>query len=347
MHILYSIRSRLIFSYSFAAMILLTIVVALLYWVTVSEIARHVSLSNFVTHERKLFILIFTAGAFFAFLSASIATGLGLRRLDALTRTVEEISAHSLDQRVIVSSLPKDLRPLGKAFNQMLERIEDSFSRLKQLSDDLSHELNTPVTNLIMQTEILLALPDLSLRSREAITSNLEELQRLSSLIKNILFLARTDNTNQIEKFEVIAEKEISKICEYYQPICDEKQLIISIEGSAVLQFNPPMFTRLLTNIISNAVKYTPNQGKINILISQDDDKTQFTIKDNGIGIDENDLPYVSNRFYRSNLSRSLEKRGVGLGLAMAYSIVKLHQGEIHIESAINIGTEVKLMFSV
>jgi two-component system heavy metal sensor histidine kinase CusS len=236
--------------------------------------------------------------------------------------------------------LPKELAPLGEAFNQMLDRIEISFARMHQMSADMSHELRTPITNLIGQTELLLSYEHSEMDYRNAQVSNLEELQRMASLVENILFLARAESQQpEIDKQVIQADAEIAKIIEYYQALAEDKHITITQQGNAMLRVNAVMFRRLLSNLISNAVKYTAPYGLVTVMVAKEQSQVILTLTDNGMGIPRQHLPRLFDRFYRVDDARSAQVTGSGLGLSIVKSIVDLHQGTIKIESEAGVGS--------
>ncbi len=268
----------------------------------------------------------------------------GLFSLDALIATVKRMTLGSLNERIDPAKLPPELRRLGLAFNEMLARMEASLSHLKHMADDLAHELKTPIASLSMQLELLLT-SERDPVAGETLASALEELQKMTLLVENILFLARTDGRHvQLEREPVMAEAAIGKIMEYYQPLCEEKKMDFQLAGSAQLLVHPIMFSRLINNIISNAVQYCPDHSQVKVAVTQDPDHVQIVVADNGPGIAAVHLPHLFERFYRVDAARSGAHRGTGLGLAIAQSIVRLHGGRIEIESVSGQGTQVNIL---
>lgn len=270
----------------------------------------------------------------------------GMSRLEELTETTKKITATSLDQQIDPESWPSELKTLAIAFNQMLQRIEASFSRLMQFSADLAHELRTPVNNLMGETEISLSRKCSVEEYQQLLGSNLEELHRISQIIDNLLFLARTENLKvDINKTKLNLEQEINLICDYYQAMAEEKNIKIIYDDNAELAANSIMFRRVISNLLSNALKYTPSGGMVKVNIKETNAEVHIKVSDNGIGIASEHLPHVFNRFYRIDTARSKESGGTGLGLAIVKSIMELHQGTISILSELGKGTEILLVF--
>lgn len=307
------------------------------------EVALDISHQSDITHQRLFFIIVLFSGLLLTFFANYYVTRRGLKGLNILIKIVKKINSVSLSHRINPDNLAPEIKPLSIAFNKMLERIENAFSELKQMADDLSHELSTPLTNVLMQTELLLSLSKENLEYRELLGSNLEELQKIQSFIQNILFLSRMDHLNQkIEKISLSVSTEIKKIIDYYGVLLEEKNIKIYINGDDRIVAHLVMFSRLMSNIISNAIKYSNLNGKIYITISADDKYVLIKVKDNGIGIAEHHLPYIFNRFYRVG---SFSPKGTGLGLAIAQSIVQRHEGKITLNSQLGTGTVVDIFF--
>jgi two-component system, OmpR family, heavy metal sensor histidine kinase CusS len=298
------------------------------------QVALDRSYQHSITQDRRVFIGLVVLGLLMALMLGQYVTNRGLKSLNILTATVKTITTSSLNQRVDPRLLPRELAPLCEAFNQMLDRIELSFDRLHQMSADMSHELRTPITNMIGQTEVLLSYPHSEADCHNAMASNLEELQRMASLVENILFLARAESRlPAIEYQRVEAQSEIAKVCEYYEALAADKNISFVQEGAADLRANTVLFRRLMNNLVSNAVKYSPDNATINITVNDHGDTAVIRVSDNGIGIPQQHLPRLFDRFYRVDDSRSTEIAGTGLGLAIVKSIVDLHQGMITVKS--------------
>lgn len=310
------------------------------------QVALDVSYQQKILHQYQLaLVIVLLGGLLFAVIFGFIIAQRGLRSVNELTETTEKITANSLDRRIDPESWPKELKTLGIAFNRMLDRIETSFAYLTQFSADLAHELRTPVNNLMGETEIVLSRAHTIEDYQQVLTSNLEELQRISQIIENLLFLARADNHQLEIKKEILnVSHEIKCICEFYQAMADEKNIKIYYFGDALVKANPVMFRRMVSNILSNALKYTLPGGEVNFNIEiTDDNLVNLVLKDSGVGIEKEHLSRIFNRFYRVDAARSPHSGGVGLGLAIVKSIVDLHQGIISIVSEMGEGTTVKV----
>lgn len=268
----------------------------------------------------------------------------GLKPLKKMAETVEQITATGLHQRVRSGSWPKELEQLTVALDTMLGRLEESFARLAEFSANLAHELRTPINNLRGEAEIALSRSRSAEEYRKVVESSIEEYERLSRMISDILFLARPEQG--IEKSPLNALAEIETLVEYFQSVAEEQQIVVTVKGSGTLFADPRLFQWAAGNIISNALHYTPDGGRITITISPLPDKSLvITVQDTGTGISPNELPLVFDRFYRSASARQRHNQGSGLGLAIVYSIMQLHGGTVALTSELGQGTKVTLQF--
>ncbi len=295
---------------------------------------------NIISKYSKTLILTLLLTMIIAIFIGYFIAKRGMSSLYGLLDATTKITGTSLHQRIDPKSWPKELKKLGLAFNQMLERIETAVLHLTQFAGDLAHELRTPVNNLMGQTEILLSQSNSITEYRQVMESNLEELQRIAHIIENILFLARAENPKlDIKKEQVSVQQEIKLIIEFYQAMADEKEITILQKGDALLFVNAIMFRRALSNLLSNALKYTEKGGVIEFSVKEKTDVVKITLRDSGIGIAPEHLPKIFHRFYRVDSARARAQGGIGLGLAIVKSIIDLHHGTISFTSEVNHGT--------
>lgn len=268
----------------------------------------------------------------------------GLQPLKEMAATVAQITATDLQQRVRSGSWPKELNQLTVALDAMLGRLEESFARLTEFSANLAHELRTPINNLRGEAEIALSRSRSADEYRRVVESSIEEYERLSRMISDILFLARPEHG--IEKHPLNARTEIETLVEYFHNVAEERRMTVTIQGDSDVFADPRLFQRAAGNIISNALHYTPDEGSIAITISpQPDNSVTVTIQDTGMGISPDELPRVFDRFYRSASARHRYNQGCGLGLAIVFSIMELHGGTVTLASEPGQGTMVTLWF--
>lgn len=281
-----------------------------------------------------------------------VATRRGLKPLADITKATEHIHASQLHERINASHWPQELVALAGAFDSMLDRLEESFNRLSQFSADLAHELRTPINNLRGESEVALSKPRDAEEYREILASSLEEYDRLSRITDSLLFLAKadsalTDSTQFLDtSLPFAADKEIKKVIDFYEALAAEQSIEVNCIGEATLNADPILFQRAISNLLSNALRYTPSGGKVTFSIYTAENKAiEIVCCDTGVGIAPQHLPKIFDRFYRVNPSRTSHTEGAGLGLAIVKSITRLHGGEINIQSTLDVGTSIHLIF--
>jgi two-component system heavy metal sensor histidine kinase CusS len=300
-----------------------------------------------VERYRTFLILVILIGVGCSAGAGVVVTQKGLKPLQAIAQVTKRVTANQLHDRIDQAGWPRELKTVAASFDAMLGRLEDSFVRLSQFSDDLAHELRTPINNLRGETEVSLTRVRTPDEYREVLTSHLEEYERLSHMIDSLLFLARIDNAEtRLERSMLDGRKEIEMVREYHDAVAQEKEIEVTCQGWALLAADPALFRRAVSNLLSNAIKYTPSRGTIQISIRRlSDQRVEVSISDSGCGIAPEHLSRVFDRFYRVDGCADKSEQGIGLGLPIVKSIMDLHGGEIKIASRPAEGTTVTLLF--
>ena len=315
--------------------------------VRIVQVALNISsqeqlLSNYL---HTILIVLFVSILFLGIAGAFVARK-GMQPINEIAKTAERISASELQERTNPSRWPTELYALAGAFDKMMDRLEASFTHLHQFSADIAHELRTPISNLMGETEVALSKTRNVEEYREVLESNLEEYNRLSQLIKNLLFLAETDHSDfEVSKKSVDVPKEMKEIISFFEVLASERAIQITCEGHSRVQADPGLFRRAVSNVLSNAIQYAPDHSRIGIHLFEENELSQITIKDEGLGIAQEHIPKLFDRFYRVDSSRSSKLGGTGLGLPIVKSIMELHKGNIKIQSHEKEGTTVILIF--
>jgi two-component system heavy metal sensor histidine kinase CusS len=261
-----------------------------------------------------------------------------------MTRSLKRVGPKRLHERLAPDGWPRELQPLARAFDEMLDRLEDSFTRLSQFSADLAHELRTPIANIRGEAEVALTRSRASEEYRAVIESTVAECQHLTHIVDNLLFLARTEAAeSHLQRLSFDGRAAVEKIAAFYEPVAEEQKLTISCSGQANFFADETLFGRAVSNLLENALHHTPMSGTIIISVANRGAQSEVSVKDTGSGMAPEHLPRVFDRFYRADPSRSSE--GLGLGLALVKSIAELHGGSATIESEVNRGTTVTLSF--
>lgn len=274
---------------------------------------------------------------------AILVTRRTLLPLRRLTESIERTGATRLDERVPVGRWPDELQPLALGFNKMLGRLEDSFTRLSQFSADLAHELRTPIAILRGEAEGALTKPRTLEQYREVIESSLEEMQRLSAMIDNLLFLARAETIGSIKRQFFDGHAAIEKVREFYEALSQEQGVELNREGEGQVYAEPVLFRRALINLITNALRFTPSGGRVTVSLQHSDGASVIAVADTGCGISTQHLPNVFDRFFRGDAPRS--SQGSGLGLSIVKSVMQIHDGNVSVQSDVGRGTVVTLRF--
>jgi two-component system heavy metal sensor histidine kinase CusS len=261
-----------------------------------------------------------------------------------MKHSLERIGPTHLNERIAPANWPRELQPLAIAFDEMLKRLDDSFTRLSQFSADLAHELRTPIANMLGEAQVALSRDRSAAEYRETIESTIGECERLSGIVDNLLFVARADAaTEPVEPVRFDARAAIEKIAAFYETIAEDRHITINCSGRGQISADPALFERAVGNLVDNALRFTPENGSIQIALTEHPGDFEIAVSDNGSGVAAEHLPRVFDRFYRAEPSRGSD--GAGLGLALVKSILDLHGGSARIHSQIGHGTTVSLTF--
>lgn len=266
---------------------------------------------------------------------AWLAVRLGIAPVRRVTDVARVITASRLGERLNVSEAPTELLDMVLAFNDMLDRIEDSVRRLSEFSADVAHELRTPISNLMTQTQVALSRSRAAEEYREVLYSNLEESDRLARMVSDMLFLAKADNgliTPHRESVQLAAE--VRDLFEFYDALAEEQGVRLTLEGDATVDGDRLMLRRAFSNLLSNAIRHTPRGGQVGVQIEEKDNGTvNVCVANAGQAISPDQLARLFERFYRADPSRHRTREGAGLGLTITKSIVDAHKGTIRATS--------------
>ncbi len=309
------------------------------------QVAQDRSSDEQVERKFGILVLVVLSGSILASILIAIpVTRRGLRPLEEMKRSLERIGPTHLNERIGPANWPRELQPLAIAFDEMLKRLDDSFTRLSQFSADLAHELRTPIANMLGEAQVALSRDRSAAEYRETIESTIGECERLSGIVDNLLFVARADAASEpVERVRFDARAAVEKIAAFYGTIAEDRHVAINCSGHGQICADPALFERAVGNLVDNALRFTPENGLIQIALAERDDDFEVAVSDNGSGVGAEHLPRVFDRFYRAEPSRGSD--GAGLGLALVKSILDLHAGTARIQSEIGRGTTVSLVF--
>ncbi|MBC3954661.1 MULTISPECIES: heavy metal sensor histidine kinase [Pseudomonas] len=264
----------------------------------------------------------------------------GLRPLATLSLEVQKLSPPRLSGRLQLSPLPPELEQFVASFNSTLERVELAYSRLESFNADVAHELRSPLTNLIGQTQVALTRGRSAEHYFEVLQSNLEELERLRSIINDMLFLASADQGTKVQELtHASLAEEVATTLDYLDFILEDAQVRVQVEGDASLPIEKAHLRRALINLLHNAVQHTQAGEQIHVTIRARADHVSIGVANPGAPIAEEHLPKLFERFYRVDASRSNSGANHGLGLAIVKAIALMHGGSVFVNSEHGINT--------
>jgi len=295
------------------------------------DITHH---QHFLQRMQRLIWLTVGLSALATALLGAWAARSGLRPLRNMSRIAASVSASSLTTRLPEEQMPTELAELTQAFNGMLGRLEDGFQRLSAFSADIAHELRTPLSNLLTHTQVTLTRPRDIEDYREALLSNLEELQSMAQMVNDMLYLAKAEHgllTPTRERLQL--EDEVRTVLEFFAPLAEEAQVTLSSNGHGSIDGDRTMLRRVLSNLLDNAVRHTPAGGYVEVTLGEADERARITVENSGADIPQELLTRLFDRFYRADQARSESREHAGLGLAITRSIIQAHGGTIRCES--------------
>lgn len=288
----------------------------------------HLSFLSQFNHSLRLILL---AAIVMSTILGWVAIRYSLRPLAEIVARVRKLSVSQLNNPLDTRAVPKELAQLCDSLNIMMQRLDLAFGRLADYSSDIAHELRTPVSSLMTQTQVALTTSREPEEYREVLYSCMDELQRMSQMIADMLFLAQTDNSQQLPDLEPIQlANEIKDLMEFYQILAEEKQIGLFCHGEATLLANRLMLRRAIANLITNAIKHSAVGSRIDVEIETRQKKICIHVTNPGELLPGTDELKLFDRFYRS---RETENKGTGLGLAIVKSIVQAHGGEVAFNS--------------
>ncbi|MGD9013225.1 MAG: HAMP domain-containing sensor histidine kinase [Desulfobacterales bacterium] len=267
--------------------------------------------------------------------------------MQEVTDTAEEISNGAYDRRVQVKGQLKEIERLGATFNRMLDRIQSLLKSMKEINDNIAHDLRSPLARIRGIAEMSL-LKEKSIDAyKDMAASTIEECDTLIDMINTMLDITEAEagvNGEQAEEFELV--EVIREACELFRPIAEAKKIDLktSLPESLTVTSDRRKVQRIVTNLLENAIKYTPAEGAVKVSAAAQNGEIRIDFEDTGMGIDPKDLPHIFERFYRCDRSRSLGGTGLGLSLVKAYT--ESLNGSIHVESALNQGSRFALRFA-
>lgn len=310
-----------------------------------------ISVENVAGSLNQLLIVMVAAGLMlllFASLGGSLIIRKALQPVKSVVKTANEITTEDLSLRIDVKNRQDEIGALVETFNDMIVRLEKSVNKIRQFSGDVSHELRTPLTIIRGEIEVLLRKKRTEKEYMKTLKSALEESYRMEKIIDDLLFLSRMEALDK-SKFTTTVQLEeiVANVVKIRNQSAVNKGLTFITENvkPAKVKGSKDLLERMITNVIDNAIRYTPSGGRIGVLLTEIQNTIKLEIRDTGIGIHDESLPYIFDRFYVVDKSRSRETGGSGLGLSIVKWITDNHGAEIEVKSKMNKGTSFIIKF--
>jgi heavy metal sensor kinase len=300
--------------------------------------------------RRLMIIMIFAGGLLMllASLGGNFIIRKALKQVKSVVQTAKEISADDLSLRIEAGRRHDEIGELVDTFNDMISRLEKSVKKIKQFSGDVSHELRTPLTIIRGEIEVLLRKERSKQEYQKTLKSTLEEAAYLERIINDLLFLSRVEVLKKkgFDKF-VQLDEILLNVAESKELAAKKKGITLEIKKVEPTQFKGEeiLLERMVANIIDNAIRYTPAKGLVEVILERTGGSISLIVRDTGIGIPEQSLPLIFDRFYVVDKSRDKEAGGLGLGLSIVKWVVDSHGGKIKVQSEVNKGTSLLVRF--
>jgi len=260
--------------------------------------------------------------------------------------SVKSISANNLSSRVSTKNIPTEIKDLVATFNQLLNDLEESFNKITDFSNNASHELKTPLTVIRGEIEVALKQEREPQEYKEVLKSILQESISIQDMVEQLLFLAKRDTTELHDSFnELYLDELVSDVAVQMKKVAATKDIYIEVENiiPITVYANEALLKIAISNLLRNAITYSPKSSHVYLSLSENDKEYTIAIKDNGYGIDKEELPFIFERFYRADKARSRKEGGTGLGLCIVKMILDIHNYTIEITSTKNRGTTVTI----
>ncbi|NIQ88170.1 MAG: HAMP domain-containing protein [Deltaproteobacteria bacterium] len=289
--------------------------------------------TEFLEIHRKIFVPLIAVMVILAAFVGWLLAKRALRGVEEVTETAIEISEGALDKRVPQKVRGEEIERLATTFNHMLDRINVLIKEMREMSDNIAHDLRSPLARIRGAAEMALTTST-SEEHRAFAATMIEDCDRLINIINTMLDIAEAESgAAEITLEEVDIARLTKRACELFEAIAEENSVKITTElpDSCVVYGEARKLQRMVANLLDNALKYTPPEGTVTVSVNADNGQVAISISDTGVGISEDDLPHIFKRFYRCDISRA--KGGTGLGLSLVKAIVHSHGGSINATS--------------
>ncbi len=311
------------------------------------QLVLQVGMSDQRVHRRlsaigRYLLGVLVLGVGLSVIGGWLLAGRSLRPMDEVASSLERIQARDLSDRLAEHDVQDEIGRIVSSVNGMLERLEDSFHRMESFTADAAHELRTPLTTLKCQLDLATKHAADDPECRQALESAREEVAHLTTLVGNLLLLASLDAHEGTTQAKAVAlDGLFDDIGEVFEVMASEKGVELTVDDSdgCCIVGDRTLLRRLFSNLLENAVRHTPQGGRVQVAVSHDVQTCAIAVSDTGPGIGPPDMEMIFERFYRTQTARSHDSQGVGLGLSICKRIVDLHGGDIRVQSRLGEGT--------
>ena len=300
------------------------------------NIMHHLAFMQSFVHTLWAFV---AAAAALSGLLGWAAVRRGLLPLRTMREQAQVVTAQQLNRRLKMDAVPVELEDLAQSLNDMLARLEEAFERLSDFSSDIAHELRTPVSNLMTETQVALTRVRSAEEYRNILESNAEEFDHMARMISDMLLLAKSENSLVASNCsQITLAIEVTALFDYYDAVAEEKGLRLILEGDAMVNADKTMLRRAIGNVLSNAIRHSAPNTSLRVRISEGAGQVTMQIENTGDMIPPEYLERIFDRFFRLDTARQ-RSDGTGLGLAIARSIIMAHGGTVSASSAGDVTT--------
>ena len=300
----------------------------------------------FLSTLNHSFMVSAIAALFFGFIISVFVSKQLSKPLVKITETANKMRTGDLEVRANINTTTREIDELSNSINYLAETLNSQEMLRKRLTSDMAHELRTPLTTL--KTHVEAFMDGIWEPTTERFETFYEEIERLTKMVDNLRNLASLEQANlNLNKSKVDLSDELEKILDTFKPLYIKKsyELSGSITPGITAIVDKDKFKQIINNLISNSYKYLKPNGKVHVVLQKENQNTIIKVIDNGIGIPEKDLPYIFERFYRTDLSRNKDTGGSGIGLTITKAFVESHGGKIYVESKVDEGSTFTIVF--
>ena len=288
----------------------------------------------------RILIFITTFGVLLVTFLGFIISRKGMLPLEQLSQQAHKLAPGVGGQRLNTGALPQELHGLAEAFNGVLARQEKAWAQLESFNADVAHELRTPLASITGQTQLALSRKRSVAELEECLASNLEEVERMASIVNDMLFLSHAHTGKHAPNLtDVSLREEALKTAEYTEPSFTDRNLSLSIDGDVIARVDKRLFTRSLANLLENSARYAREESQVVVTLSSSDRLARVEVKNIGEPIEPQHLERLFERFYRVDNSRTQSVNNHGLGLSIVKAVAHIHGGETFVTSINGVNT--------